>query len=68
VVISDLDPNAPAARAGLQPGDVIQSVNRQPVASMAEFSRLAAEAKGEVLLRVNRQGSSAFVVVAPDGQ
>jgi serine protease Do len=68
VVISDLDPNAPAARAGLQPGDVIQSVNRQSVASLAEFSHLAAGAKGEVLLRVNRQGSSAFVVVAPDGQ
>jgi serine protease Do len=67
MVIADLDPNSPAAQAGLQPGDVIQSINRKPVNSVAEFNRLAAEAKGEVLLRVNRQGNSAFVVVSPGG-
>lgn len=31
--------NAPAAMAGLQPGDVILSVGRQPVSSMAGFFR-----------------------------
>jgi S1-C subfamily serine protease len=31
--------NAPAAKAGLQPGDVILSVGRQPVSSMAGFFR-----------------------------
>lgn len=68
VVISDLDQNAPAGQAGLQPGDVIQSVNRRPVASVEAFTELAAQAKGEVLLRVNRQGRSAFIVIAPDGE
>jgi serine protease Do len=67
VVISDLDPNSPAAAAGLQPGDVIESVNRKPVNSVADFNRLAAQAKGDTLLRVNRQGTSAFVVVSPSG-
>jgi serine protease Do len=66
VVISNLDPNSPAARAGLQPGDVIQSINRQPVESASDFNRWAAQARGEILLRVNRQGSSAFVVLTPD--
>jgi len=66
VVISDLDSESPAARAGLQPGDVIQSINREPVTSAAEFNRWAARATGEVLLRVNRQGISEFVVVTPD--
>jgi serine protease Do len=65
VVINNLDPNSPAAQAGLQPGDVIQSINRQPVDSVAAFNRWAAEARGELLLRVNRQGSSAFVVLTP---
>jgi len=65
VVISALDPSCPAAQAGLQPGDVIQSINRQPVASIADFNRLAAQATGEVLLRVNRQGTSAFVAISP---
>ncbi len=67
VVISDLAPSTPAAQAGLQPGDVIQSVNRQPVDTVADFNRLAAQARDEILLRVNRQGSSAFVVLSPDG-
>jgi serine protease Do len=67
VVISELDPNSPAAQTGLQPGDVIQSINRHPVASIDDFNRLAAQATGEVLLRVNRQGNAAFVVVSPDG-
>jgi serine protease Do len=65
VVIADLDPNCPAVQAGLQPGDVIQSINRTPVNSVAEFNRLAAQAQGDVLLRVNRQGNAAFVVVSP---
>ena len=65
VVIGDLDPNSPAAQAGLQPGDVIESVNRRPVNNVAEFNRLATEAKGQTLLRVNRQGQGTFVVVNP---
>jgi serine protease Do len=68
VVISDLDPDSPAAQVGLQPGDVIQSIERQPVNSVADFNRLAAQAKGKVLLRVDRQGSSQWVVISPDGQ
>ncbi len=67
VVISQLDPDSPAARLGLQPGDVIQSINREPVSSVADFNRWAAQATGEVLLRVIRQGSAAFVVITPDG-
>jgi serine protease Do len=66
VVISDLDPNSPAARTGLQEGDVIESINRQPVRNVGEFNRLAAQAKGQVLLRFNRQGSGAYVVISPN--
>ena len=68
IVISDIDPNSPAADAGLQPGDVIESINRQNVHSMADFNRLAGAAKGEVLLRINRQGTGLFVTIAPDNQ
>ncbi|MGD1157577.1 MAG: DegQ family serine endoprotease [Terriglobia bacterium] len=66
VVIGNLDPNSPAARTGLQEGDVIESINRQPVRSVADFNRLAAQANGQTLLRVNRQGNGAFVVISPD--
>jgi len=65
VVISDLDPTSPAAQAGLRQGDVIQEIDRQPVRSEAEFERLAALAKGDTLLRINRQGNGSFIVISP---
>jgi serine protease Do len=68
VVISNLDPSSPAAQGGLRQGDVIESVARQPVHSVAEFDRVAAQAKGEVLLRITRQGSGAFVVISPTAE
>ena len=66
VVISNLDPESPAAQSGLQPGDVIEEINRQRVSSVADFQRLAAQAKGDTLLRINRQGNGAFIVVSPN--
>jgi len=66
VVISQLDPNSPAAQYGLQEGDVIESINRQAVRNAGDFNRLAAQAKGQVLLRINRQGNGVFVVISPD--
>ena len=49
LVITDVDPAGAAAEAGLQPGDVIEQVNRQPVRSMEDLKsalsrRLAAAA------------------------
>jgi serine protease Do len=64
VVITDVDPDSPAAQT-LQQGDVIEEINRQPVNSVTDFSRLAAEAKGQTLLRINRQGNGYFVVISP---
>lgn len=66
VVISNLDPDSPAAQQGLQQGDVIESINRQPVRSVADFQRLAAQAKGDTLLRIDRQGSGAYIVISPN--
>jgi serine protease Do len=67
VVIAQIDPNSSAAQAGLQEGDVIESIDRQPVKNVIEFNRLAAKAKGRTLLRVNRQGQGMYVVITPGG-
>ncbi len=67
VVITQIDPNSVAAQNGLQEGDVIESINRQPVRTVGDFNKLAAQAKGQVLLRINRQGQSFFAVISPDG-
>ena len=66
VVVSDVDQNSPAAQS-LQQGDVIESINRQPVHNVADFNRLAGEAKGRVLLRINRQGMGLYIVISSDG-
>ena len=34
--------------------------------TVADFNRLAAQANGRTLLRVNRQGEGTFVVVTPN--
>jgi serine protease Do len=65
VVITELDPSSPAAQAQLQQGDVIESINRHPVNSVQDFNHWAAEAKGQTLLRINRQGSGGYVVITP---
>jgi serine protease Do len=66
VVISGVDPSSPAAAVGLQRGDVIQSINREPVRNVDDFNHLAAQAKGQTLLRVVHQGTGVFVVITPD--
>jgi serine protease Do len=63
VVITRIDPRGPAARAGLRPGDVLLEVNRTPVDSLAKFQDLYSKSKGNVLLLIQRHGSSAFLVV-----
>jgi serine protease Do len=64
VVVTEVDPSSPAAQT-LQQGDVIEGINRHPVNSVADFNRWAAEAKGQTLLRINRQGNGYFVVISP---
>ena len=66
VVINQVDPNSPAGQAGLQQGMVIESINRHPVQTVADFNRYAAQAKGDTLLRVFTGNNSSFVVISPN--
>jgi serine protease Do len=64
VVVDSVEDGSAAAEAGLQRGDVITQVNRQPVTNESDYNRLINQGKGKsVLLYVNRQGSNIFVVV-----
>jgi serine protease Do len=64
VVVTDVEDGSRADDAGLQRGDVIQQVNRQPVKNAADFERVMkqAGAKSAALL-VNRNGHTSFVVI-----
>jgi len=66
VVITEVNPNSGAAESGLQRGDVIEEINRQPVTNAGEFESAAQKAgKESVLLRVRRAGNASFLVVKP---
>jgi Do/DeqQ family serine protease len=66
LVVQNVDPQGRAADAGIRSGDVIESVNRQPVKSVEDLrSALKRNADRPVLLLINRQGSNVFVTVKP---
>lgn len=68
VQVVGVTPDGPAARAGLQPGDVIMSVNRQSVDSPEEFRQaLAANPNARsVLLKMARGAYATYLVVQLD--
>jgi serine protease Do len=65
VLITDLNPESPAAAAGIRPQDVILSFNRQPVKSAAQLEQLIARSpKGKpAAVQVMRQQQTLFVAV-----
>jgi serine protease Do len=65
VVVTDVDQSSAAAEAGLQRGDVIQEVNRQPVESVDQYNRAVKAANGqEVLLLVNHGGVTHYLAIS----
>ena len=52
-----------AARAGVQPGDVVVSVNGQPVTDVAQVRGIVAQADKSVALLIQRDGQQLFVPV-----
>lgn len=65
VLVTDVESGSPAAMAGIQPGSLIQEVNRTPVENVKEFKEAvdAAAKEGKVMLRVRYEKSSMFVVL-----
>ena len=63
-VITNVEADSAAARAGLHAGDVILEINKQPVKSAQDAVDLSTKAEGKkTLLRLWSRGSTIFVVV-----
>jgi serine protease Do len=70
VVITRVKVNSPAEKAGLQRGDVILEINREPVANVEDYRNRTSKAKaGDTLLfLIYRRGGSMFVPVEIPGK
>ena len=66
LLVQDVDPDGRAADAGIQSGDLIREVNRQPVQSVEEL-RAAVKRSSDrpALVLVQRGDRSLFVTVKP---
>ena len=58
-IVGDVDRGSAAFNAGVQPGDVIVEVNRQPVSNVSQITRALQNAA---------PGTPVFLVVWRDGQ
>jgi serine protease Do len=70
VIVTSVTPEGRADTAGIRPGDLIVSVNQQPVPSIDQFATAvrAARKGGRALLLVKRGQMSQFVVIRFDQQ
>jgi serine protease Do len=70
VVVTSVANSSPFAHEGLQPGDIIQTIDQEPVVSPHEAAKkldAARQSKSKsVLLLINRNGSNAYVAVSMD--
>ena len=69
LVITEVEPGSVAEREGLQPGDVIEEVNRQNVRTLRDATRNLRDStqEGSVLLRVRSGAGSRYVVIETGG-
>ena len=66
LLVEDVNPDGRAAAAGIQAGDVIQEVNRQPVKSVDELkAALRKTSDKPTLVLISRQGNNLFLTVKP---
>lgn len=65
VIVTEVEPNSPAADQGIKPGDIITEINRKPVSSVKEFREALKDidTKRGMIMNLISNGISKFVVL-----
>ncbi len=63
VLLKSIQPDSPAARTGLRPGDRILSVNRIQIRSLEEFAAAAQQRRSTLLLLIDRGGNALYLAL-----
>ncbi|MBI5746169.1 MAG: Do family serine endopeptidase [Nitrospirae bacterium] len=65
VLITDVEPNSPAEREGIRPGDLLKEVNKVEVNTVTEFNAVINKLKKDesILLRIIRENRAFFIVL-----
>lgn len=66
LVVTDVDPDGPAAEEGVARGDVILEINKKPVKSIADVqTALGNSGEKPVLLLISRRGQTIYLTIKP---
>lgn len=63
MIVVNVEPNSRAWNASLRKGDIIVSINRQPVRTIAELERTLKGSGKRMLLNIRRGNNSLFIVI-----
>lgn len=67
IKVSEVEPGTPAARAGLQAGDLIESVNGHPFHTVSTFAAYLQSTRDQpVQLEIDRNGKTIPIVATPE--
>ena len=69
LLVRSVEPDSPAAQAGMRAGDVVTRANLLPVKTMSEWAKVIKEAKGRpVTVTLMRDRAVKTVTLTPDGK